>query len=307
MLTLRHYEILITLAEELHFGRAAARLSISQPQLTQQLKQLEELLGTLLFDRTRRRVALTAAGALILPEARAVLRHSRRAEDVALRAGRGLLGELSVGYIGAAAYNGTLTGLLRNFRAKAVQIDLRLILMDLDRQIPEIAAGNLDVGIVRLPYPDLPAGLSVRTLCHESLWLALPVGHPLAAEPAIALGALEDADFIATHLPANVGFSAAMHAACAEAGIAPNIVYRAPQFTAIVSLVEAGLGVAIVPEAVNRVALPGVVYRPLKELSTRAEIALVYRTEAQSPPLSLFLSCVDDQIHDAQTHMEAQP
>lgn len=293
MLTLKHYELLTVLAEELHFGRASQRLGISQPQLTQQLKQMEDIVGTRLFDRTRRKVVIAPAGQLILPDARAVIRHAQRAEDVALRAGRGLLGELSLGYIGAAAYNGVLTRVLRNFRPKATQIDLRLLLMDLDRQFPEVTAGNLDAGIVRLPYPDISPQLVTRSLHHEDLWIALPKDHPQAAKDRVSLAAFDGANFIATHLPPNVGFAAAMHAAWAEAGITPNITHRVPQFASIASLVEAGLGVAIVPDALRRVNLPGVVYRPLAGTTKQAEIALIYRSDRESPPLELFLSCID--------------
>ncbi|HBM60033.1 LysR substrate-binding domain-containing protein [Salipiger marinus] len=295
MLTLRHYELLVTLAEELHFGRAAERLGISQPQLTLQLKQMEEMIGALLFDRTRRRVALSTAGALLLPEARAVLRHAERAQDVALRVGRGMIGELALGYIGAAAYNGVLTRLVRRYRERAPQTTLQLTLMDLDRSIPEVAAGNLDAGIVRLPFPDLPASLTTRTLCAEPLWIALPEDHPLAAPGLpVALRDLKGEPFIATHLPPNSGFSAAMHRACASAGITPDIVQRSPQFASIVSLVAAGLGVAVVPEAIRHVQLEGVVYKPLDGLTVTADISLVYQTDRDSPPLALLLSCLDD-------------
>lgn len=293
MLTLKHYELMCALAEELHFGRAALRLGISQPQLTQQLKQMEDIVGTLLFDRTRRKVSISAAGLLILPDARAVVRHARRAEDVALRAGRGLLGELSLGYVGAVAFNGVLSRILANFRAQAAQVDLRLVMMDLDRQFPEVAAGNLDVGLVRLPYPDIPAGIVARTLHAEALWIALPENHPQARTDFVSLSDLDGADFIATHLPPNTGFSAAAHAAWAEAGVTPNIVHRAPQFPAIVSLVGAGLGVAIVPEAMKYAALPGVVYRPLRGTTKTAPIALIYRRDRESPPLELFLASVE--------------
>ncbi|MFE3836406.1 LysR substrate-binding domain-containing protein [Pseudogemmobacter sonorensis] len=293
MLTIRHYELLVALADELHFGRASARLAVSQPQLTQQLKQMEEIVGTLLFDRTRRKVELTPAGKLILPEARAVLRHARRAEDVALRAGRGMLGELSVGYIGAVAFNGVLTRVLSNFRARAGRIDLKLVMMDLDQQFPEVTAGNLDVGLVRLPFPDISPELTARVLHYENLWIALPAGHRLAKAPALRLADLGGEDFIATHLPPNTGFSAAVHSASAEVGITPNVVYRAPQLSSIASLVEAGLGVAVVPEALSRMNLPGVVYRPLSDVTTRAEIALIYRTDRESPVLDLFLSCIE--------------
>ncbi|MGQ3672505.1 LysR substrate-binding domain-containing protein [Xanthobacter sp. TB0136] len=294
MLTLKHYELLVVLAEELHFGRAAQRLGISQPQLTHQLKQMEEIVGTLLFNRNRRRVELTRAGNLLLPEASGVMRHAKRAEAVALQAGHGLLGELRLGYIGAVTLNGVLTRLLTKFRTRAIKIQLQLLLMDLDQQFPEVKAGNLDAGLVRLPYPALSPDLATRTLYHENLWIALPRDHPMAEQEDVELAALGGEDFIATHLPASAGFSAAVHTACTEAGITPNVVYRAPQFTAIASLVEAGLGVAVVPEALGRVRLPGVVYRPLRDITVRAEIALVYRQDNRSPPLDLLLDCIED-------------
>jgi DNA-binding transcriptional LysR family regulator len=293
LLTLKHYELLTVLAQELHFGRAAQRLGISQPMLTQQLKQMEDIVGTLLFDRNRRRVSVTAAGELILPEARAVVRQARRAEDVALRAGRGGLGELRIGYIGAIAYNGVLTRLLSHFRPLATQIDLHLTLMDLDRQFPEVAAGNLDAGLVRLPFPDIPDGVEARILHYEDLWITLPEDHPFAAEAEIDLAKFDRADFISTHLPTNSGFSAAAHSAWAQVGVTPHIVHRAPQFASIISLVAAGLGVAIVPECMQRVHLPGVVYRPLRDVTVKAPIALIYRRDRESPPLELLLKSLN--------------
>ncbi|QDY70633.1 LysR substrate-binding domain-containing protein [Qingshengfaniella alkalisoli] len=299
MLTLRHYELLIVLAEELHFGRASERLHISQPQLTLQLKQMEELIGTTLFERNRRKVTLAAAGELLLPEARAVLRHAARAEDVAIRAGKGMIGELRIGYIGAAAYNGVLTKLVRSYRDKTPDTQLTLSIMDLDRQVPEVAAGNLDAGIVRLPYPDLPDNISVRTLCQERLMLALSEEHKLALSDApINLSSLEDEFFVATHLPPNTGFSAAMHRACAVAGISPNIVHRSPQFASIISLVAARMGIAIVPEAIQHLCIKGVVYRPLADVDVTANISLVHQSGPVGPALELFLSCLDETTFD---------
>ncbi|WP_158243233.1 LysR substrate-binding domain-containing protein [Acidimangrovimonas sediminis] len=289
MLTLKHYELLVTLAEELHFGRASQRLGISQPMLTQQLKQMEEIVGTLLFDRNRRRVSITPAAKQVLPEARAVLRQAYRAESVALQAGRGLLGELSLAYIGAVSYNGVLTRILSNFRPFAQQVDLKLAMMDLDKQFPEVTAGNLDVGLARLPYPEMSDALNAHVLHHDELWITLPAGHPAAEEDAVDLSQFDGADFIATHLPPNVGFSAAAHQAWAKAGITPNITHRAPQFSAVISLVAAGLGVALVPDSMQRAGLPGVVYRPLRDLKVEAPIVLIYRRDNENPTLELFL------------------
>ena len=177
MLTLRHYELLVVLAGELHFGRAAEILGISQPQLTLQLKQMEEQIGTMLFERNRRKVDLAPAGRLLLPEARAVLRQAAKAEEVALQVGQGQIGELALGYIGAASYSGVLARLLRLYRDRAPDVRLQLTAMDLDLQYPEVSAGNLDAGIVRLPYPNMPENVVTRTLLQERLWIALPVDH----------------------------------------------------------------------------------------------------------------------------------
>ncbi|WP_417247285.1 LysR substrate-binding domain-containing protein [Celeribacter sp.] len=294
MLLLRHYEVLVVLAEELHFGRAAERLKISQPQLTQQLKQMEELIGTILFERNRRNVSLSPAGRILLPEARAVLRQSVRAEKIAMRAGRGVIGELALGYIGAAAYNGVLTRLLRQFREKAPDTQLTLTLMDLDQQIPEVSTGNLDAGVVRLPYPDCPGNVAFHTLCEERLWVALPIEHYLAQDGVtVRLSDLKHERFIATHLPPSTGFAASLHNACAQASITPNIVYRSPQFASIVSLVAAGLGVAITPASIQNVSIPDVIYKPLTDTEVTANISLVYREAHESPALDLFLSCLD--------------
>ncbi len=297
MLSLRHYELLVILAEELHFGRASERLKISQPQLTMHLKQMEEMIGTVLFERNRRKVELAPAGRLLLPEARAVLRHATRAQAVAMRVGQGMIGELALGYIGAAAFNGILTRLLRNYREKAPDIQLHLTLMDLDLQIPEVASGNLDAGIVRLPYPNMPDNVVTRVLCQERLWVALPSAHRLATtDGPVALVDLRDDPFVATHLPPNTGFSASMHRACANAGITPDIVHRSPQFASIVSLVAAGLGVAIVPESIKYLLIPDVVYKPLDDVSETANISLVYQRNREYRALDLLLSCLDEAM-----------
>ncbi|MAC77357.1 MAG: hypothetical protein CML66_04770 [Rhodobacteraceae bacterium] len=293
MLTLRHYELLVILAEELHFGRASERLGISQPQLTQQLKQMEELIGTMLFERNRRKVDLAPAGHLLLPEARAVLRHAVKANDVAMRVGQGKIGELALGYVGAASYSGVLARLLRLYRDKAPDVQLQLTAMDLDLQFPEVSAGNLDAGIVRLPFPNMPENLVTRTLRQEKLWIALPGEHRLKDSDGVRLADLGGEPFVATHLPPNTGFSASMHRACAAAGIIPDIVHRSPQFASIVSLVAAGLGVAVVPEAMKNLYVPDVIYRPLMDVKETANISIVYQAHRESPALDLFLSCLD--------------
>lgn len=293
MLTLRHYELLVVLAGELHFGRAAEILGISQPQLTLQLKQMEEQIGTMLFERNRRKVDLAPAGRLLLPEARAVLRQAAKAEEVALQVGQGQIGELALGYIGAASYSGVLARLLRLYRDRAPDVRLQLTAMDLDLQYPEVSAGNLDAGIVRLPYPNMPENVVTRTLLQERLWIALPVDHPQAANEGVRLADLAKESFIGTHLPPNTGFSASMHRAFASVGLTPQIVHRCPQFASIVSLVSARLGLAVVPESMKNLVMQDVVYRPLIDVEETANISIVYQERRESPALELFLSCIE--------------
>lgn len=291
---LRHLRYFVVLAEELHFARAAERLRIAQPGLTQQIQALERELGVRLFHRTKRSVELSDAGVLLLEEARLTLAQAERAELVARRAGRGELGRVEIGYVGSAAYSGVLSATVFAFRQAYPEVDLRLREMDMERQLTELGEGRLDIGFIRPPVRDCPPGVIIATIFTEPVIVALRRDHPLAAREAVAIAALADEPFITTHLQAGVGFYEHTMAVCRQGGFTPRVAQKARQFATIISLVGAGLGVAIVPDSLRRVQLADVVYRPLADASELAELAIAFRRDEPSPAVKAFLQKVRD-------------
>ena len=289
--SLRQYEVFVAIADTLHFGQAAANLGVAQPALTQQLKHLENAFGgELLFDRNRRRVMLTDFGEALLPEARALLQQARRVEATAQAARDGKRGRIELAYVGSASYGGVLGRLLRDFRAGAEDVDLILREMNMDLQISEIVAGRLDAGFVRLPLSGVPDVLETLTVHSEDIMLAVPPDHRLAEADAVTMSELRDEGFIFTHLGPDMGFAACAYKLCADAGFAPRIEHRAPQFTAIVSFVSAGLGVAFVPASAARMKDAGVVFLPIRHASVQSRIGLAYLKDPSNPALRRLLA-----------------
>ena len=291
--SLRQYEVFEAIADELHFGRAAQRLGVAQPGLTQQLQSLEEFLGgERLFDRNRRKVLLTEYGAGMLPEVRALLRQARRVEEIATLLMDGRRGHLEIGYVGSASYSGILGQILRRFREGAADVDLVLKELDMDIQVQEIVAGRMDAGFVRLPLSDIPDCLSTISVLQEDILLAVPHGHRLEARQYVSLAELSEESFIFTHLGPDMGFAACAYRLCAGAGFSPRIVHRARQFTAIVSFVVAGLGVAFVPASASRMTEFGVTFLPITDAAIKSIIGLAYLENPANPALRRLLEAV---------------
>lgn len=288
--TLRQYEIFVAIAEELHFGRAAERFGVAQPALTQQLKLLEEAFGgELLFDRNRRRVRLTEFGATVLPEARALLRQARRVESVARLMAEGRGGRLEIGYVGSASYAGVLSRTLRTFLDGVSDVELVLQELDMDLQIHEIQSGRMDAGFVRLPVPGTPDNVRTLSILEEEIILAVSSSHRLAGSDSVKMTDLMDERFIFTHLGPDTGFAACAYALCSDASFTPNIVHRARQFTAIVSFVSAGLGVALVPASAARMDDEGVKFVRISDAARKSRIGLAYLDKPTNPALWRFL------------------
>lgn len=291
--TLRQYEVFMAIAEELHFGRAAQRLGVAQPALTQHLQQLEASYGNeLLFDRNRRRVLLTEFGKSLVPEVRALLKQARRVEEVARLAAEGHRGRIEIGYVGSASYAGILGRALGEFRTGSGEVELVLQELDMDLQIAEIAAGRLDAGFVRLPLGTIPEGLVTRQILQEDIMLAVPLSHPLADVTSVQMRDLAEERFIFTHLGPDMGFAACSYQLCADAGFAPRIVHRARQFTAIVSFVSAGLGVALVPASATRLGNTEVRFLRISDATVNSRIGLVYRDAPTNPVLRRLLGAL---------------
>jgi len=206
--------------------------------------------------------------------------------------GRG--GRLKIGYIGSASYAGILSRILRTFREGAPDVDLVLQELDMDLQIQEIQAGRMDTGFVRLPVPDTPDDVRTVSVLEEEILLAVPSSHKLASRKAVKMSDLSDERFIFTHLGPDIGFAACAYKLCADAGFAPNIVHHARQFTAIISFVSAGLGVAFVPASAALMNDTGVNFVHISDAKIKSRIGLAYLAKPTNPALKRFLETVPD-------------
>lgn len=284
---LRHLHYFIAVAEELHFSRAAKRLCISQPPLSQQIRSLEDELGVKLFERTKRQVHLTEAGKVFLERAYLVLAQLEQAIAVTQQIGQGEVGRLAIGFVDSATYT-VFPEILRVFRSQFPAVELRLHEMTTAQQIQALHHKQVDIGIVRSAISEL--GLSVECLLHESLVVALPETHPLSAQTKVSLSTLADESFIL--FPAKLGplFHEQIIHMCQQAGFRPKVAQEAVQMQTIVGLVAAGLGIAIVPASMQNFHRSGVIYRPLQEQIPNTGLYLAWRQHDSSPVISAFLS-----------------
>lgn len=277
---LRQLRYFVAVAEEGHVGRAAQRLGIAQPPLSQQMQRLEARLGVALFDRSRRRVALTDAGRVLLGEARALLAQADRVQELARQAAAGDAGTLRLGFVASAAY-AVLPPLVRLFRERHPHVLLDVAELSTGEQLEAVRAGTLDAGIVRAPATG--ADLQSLPLVDEPLRAALPDVHPLAGREAVPLSALAGEPFVLFARENNPPFYDDVLAACRAAGFSPRVVQVAHSMPTIASLVAGGLGVALVPAAMDRLHLPGVAYRPLTGSAPRRALALMWRRDPVGP------------------------
>lgn len=283
---LRHLHYFIAVAEELHFSRAAERLHISQPPLSQQIQSLENELGVKLFERTKRQVHLTEAGEVFLERSYQVLAQLEQAIAVTQQIGRGEVGKLAIGFVDSAMYT-LLPEIFRVFREHFPAVEMRLHELTTQEQIQSLHHKQIDIGIVRSAISEL--GLSVECLLPESLVLALPENHPLSAQTQVSLSALADELFIL--FPAKLGpvfYEQIIHS-CQQAGFRPKVVQEAVQMQTIVGLVAAGLGIAIVPASMQNFHRSGVIYRPLQEQIPKTGLYLAWRQHDSSPVVNAFL------------------
>ncbi|WP_066267585.1 LysR family transcriptional regulator [Hydrogenophaga palleronii] len=294
----RQWRQFLAVAEELHFGRAAARLHMTQPPLTQAIAGLEQALGVRLFERTKRSVALTPAGAALLPEVQALLARAATLPPLARAAAAGELGRLRLAFVSTVGFE-LLPRWVRAFRQRWPQVALELIEATGDVQMELLARGEVDAGML-LHSPGFQAtGLAQARMASEPLVVALPEAHPLAAldHPGLAALLAEPLVIFPRRILPTLhdGIFALYHAA----GLAPRVAQEAIQMQTIVNLVSAGLGVAWVPQSVRQFQRPGVVYRSPRPSRGRSvpvcETSLVWRTDAVSPTLAHFIAFAQAQ------------
>jgi DNA-binding transcriptional LysR family regulator len=283
---LRHLRYFAAVAEELHFGRAAAKLRLSQPSLSRQVRDLERELGVPLFSRRRRNVALTSAGEAFLQGARLTLARAEAAADDARRAHMGEVGRLSLGFVQSATF-GALPRLLGAFREECPGVALEVRAMTTVEQVAALRNRRIGVGLLRPPIDD--RGLILRTISRDPLMVALPEGHPLAARERVPLGALAGEPLILYPRSDGPGVRDAIVGLCQRAGFSPRIAQEAGEAQTIAALVEAGLGAALVIAPVPAPQGPAVAYRPLEDELPSWEMALAWRCDDPSAVLRRFL------------------
>jgi DNA-binding transcriptional LysR family regulator len=293
---LRHLKYFVAVAEELHFTRAADRLHIAQPPLSQQIKQLEEELGTRLFERSKRQVELTTAGRAVLDEARRAIGQVERVVMAARRAQRGEVGELSVGVSSSAPYT-TLPAILRTFRARYPAVRLTLYERSTEDQIAMLRTGTIDAGFVRAPSPADTVGLEIRPILREPLVVALPQGHQFGRRKQVAVSALKGAPFVLSPRHAAPTLYDQIVGLCRREGFEPQVAQEATQMQTIVSLVSAGLGVAIVPASIQKLHRARVLYRALQPNDVMTEMALIHDPANPSRVLDAFVELVEKTAH----------
>ena len=274
----RQFRYFVTTAEDLHFARAAERLGVSQPALSQQIKALEAQLGVQLFARANRRIELTDAGSAFLSEARATLEMADQSIRIAQDTARGDAGTIDIGYGGSVMYEMRFPRLLKAYCQQHPQVRLTLHEQPILPQLDALLKRRLDIAIVREPLPQqMPEGLEYFTLSSQRLVAVLPVDHALAKAPSIALSKLADDDFLAFLDPEGVGLGHALLELCRDAGFEPRIAQRVSEVATLISLVAAGFGVSLMVDMVSHLQLPGVRYVPLAGIESRSKLIVVHR------------------------------
>ncbi|MCJ2135509.1 LysR family transcriptional regulator [Methylobacterium sp. J-026] len=279
-------------AEELHFGRAAARLNMTQPPLSRQIQVLERILDVRLLERTSRSVRLTAAGRSFLPEAQRILRLAEAATHVTRQVAAGRAGVLKLGFTAASAYD-VLPCLVSAVRRTLPDVTLALREMVSKDQIADLLAGRIDAALVRPPvtHPDLTA---IRVLA-EPLVVALPAAHPLAPRDRLSPGDLGGAALIGYAPNEARYFHDLTRDLLVETGIQPRIVQQLTQIHSILALVRAAVGIALVPAAAERLRFADVVFRPLALSAPRpVELLLAWRRDADDPLIAQLVSILSD-------------
>jgi DNA-binding transcriptional LysR family regulator len=286
---LRHLRYFVALAEELHFGRAAARLGISQPPLSQQIKILEDILGVRLFHRTNRRVELTQAGLFFRAEARATLERAERAISAATRAQRGELGELRIGMFPSAPLLARIGDAILTFRKNFPDVQLVLNEVESHQQTQGLMEGREQVAIIRsAAAPILPSELQVTELIREPFRVVMRSDHPLAKRRRIPMGELAQESFVFYGDRMGRTLPHQVLVLCRSAGFEPRIGQLANGNATITGLVAAGLGIAIVPEAMCQLRHKSVVSRPLDAANATTSIWLLRSSRDDSPQVGAF-------------------
>lgn len=281
MLDTSHLRCFVTVAEELHFGRAAARLNMTQPPLSRQIQLLERAMKCELFQRNSRSVQLTHAGARFLPEAKRILRLIENASAMTLDVAAGRRGVARCGFTASAAYQ-FLPALVRSMREHLPDVSLALREMVSRKQLEALDAGEIDIGFLRAPV-DLP-GFEHRSVLRERLVAAIPKDHSLASKPKITWQDFHREDFLMFERQEGWHFHNLVANRLALEGVHPNFVQHLSQIHSILSLVRTGMGLAVVPASARLMEISDIVYKEFPEHQIQtSELLVVWYQENRNP------------------------
>ncbi|OJY45844.1 MAG: hypothetical protein BGP08_06475 [Rhizobiales bacterium 64-17] len=297
---IRHLRYFLMVASELHFSRAATRLGISVPTLSNAIRALEGMLGAQLFRRkTKSVVSLTHVGRRFLGEAQATIQQLEQAELVGRRAARGEAGSITLGYALSACCSGLISAALIHFRETHPEVTVHIRHIETSPQFKAIVDGSLDVGVMRMPRR-YPSGLAGFVIDSEPFKLVLPTGHPLAKRQQISAQALTKEPLIAAPLEMEPGFWGNLVSVSATSRPL-NIVQTASDAITVLTLVAAGVGIGVVSGSLSRISIPGVVYRDLIGAPREANLAVVYRRNEASPVINAFVKSLQKDFWRGST------
>jgi DNA-binding transcriptional LysR family regulator len=285
---LRHLRYFLAVAEELNFTRAAKRLNIAQPPLTQQIKALEAEMGVTLFDRTGYRVELTDAGRSFVPQVARILADVRNAVLTAKQAAAGEVGHVRIGFTESASFNPLVTAAFRSFRAAYPEVELSLEESPSTVLATALREGRIDAAFVRPPLRT-GEGIALHLIDEEEMVVAIPSNHPLAQRPDLDIRDLAEETFVLYPRTERPGLADTVIAACEKAGFAPKVKQYTPQLSSTINLVAASLGISIVPRSMRGLQPEAVSYKRLRDPKLTALLGVAHRTGESSAPVLRFV------------------
>jgi DNA-binding transcriptional LysR family regulator len=300
MIDLRRLRYFLLVSDELHFGRAAARLHIAQPPLTRQISALEADLGFRLFDRSTRNVTLTSEGRHFLPYARAVLEQVELTTSITSKLAAGSVGHLAVGYASSIALSDIFSQTIQNFCSAYPDVQLTVEEGASSSQWSQLIEGRLDIGMSRMQPPAEDAGIQTLCLDNEPLIAALASDNPLAQQEQVTLTELSVYPLIAFPADYGSGLNEIIEALYRRQALTPLHAPKGKQITSIIALVAAGRGVAVVPQCTQTLVKSGVTYRPLAEPGATAPLLLLTRKRERSPLVKAFVEIIEQTLRSSK-------
>jgi len=286
-LELRHFNYFLAVAEELHFRHAAEKLFISQPGLSRQIKQMEEILGTSLFVRNKRKVSLTPAGEYLKSELEFILNHLEVTKKQLKSIGDGNLGEIRIGFLGSAMQN-VIPELLIKLKNKYAGIKANLEELSNNAQVNAVLRDKLDVGFVRLAR--VPNGIELRPVFEDTFSVVLPKDHKLNSTSLKGVHQLAEESFILFSQDYSPLYYDTVMSICEDEGFTPKISHKSVHAQTIFKLVENNLGIAIVPTSLQYGFQMDVKFIELKKISQRAVLSVIWKADNRNPALQ---HCID--------------